>query len=727
MTEASTLDGVFVPRVWAPDRERVDLVVAVGAPVAEGSDSLGAISNPRVVLETPARDAFSGEYRIHPMQRGESGWWESPISLPPGTRYGFRLDGGVIRPDPRSRFQPEGVHSWSEVWVPTRLNHGNWAGTDCLGKVCYELHVGTFTPEGTFDAAAAKLRGLRELGVEVVELMPVAAFEGRRGWGYDPVLLFATQAAYGGPDGLARFVATAHREGLAVCLDTVLNHLGNLGCYLAEYGPYFSSESTIWGQGFNLGETTTPPLAPHEPGGNNVGTADTGASPHEAAKTNAEAVAPEPTPHEADAANPTDAPGEGFCYPRDAAWWWLEAFGIDALRLDAIHAIPEPGRCRLLCAIRDGIPQLEAESGWKRTLIAESDLNDWTLLETHGLDGLWNDDFHHALHALFTGETGGYYQDFAGRDALMKVLADTYFHNGTYSSFRGSVWGQSVPAGLDPRHFVVCASNHDQVGNRLFGDRPAANISDFSAAAQLALTLLSPYTPMLFMGEEFGATTPFQFFADPIEAADAARLREGRRAEFAHAWGTDAADMVEATESRLSETPAAGVFSTDGNSPTTGRDSHTDAIPDPSDWETFAQSRLDWAQANSTRGRAFRRWTRELLALRSRFMSSHSGMRPRARWEGDCLVVESLTNRHGHHTDTSQDCLVVESLGLEVWVNFGAPQPKPERVLLDAADFFAPPQRPAPQSPQPSTPAPPQLQPSTPTSAVSQLFVCEQP
>lgn len=754
MAESSTLDGIFVPRVWAPDRERVDLVVAVGTPVTQGMaalgaipstlgvdvasvfpDSLGATSVSGAVIETPARDAFSGEYRIHPMQRGESGWWESPISLPPGAHYGFRLDGGKIHPDPRSRFQPEGVHSWSEVWVPPQLDHGDWAGMDCLGKVCYELHVGTFTPEGTFDAAAAKLRGLREIGVEVVEIMPVAAFEGRRGWGYDPVLLFATQAAYGGPGGLARFVATAHREGLAVCLDTVLNHLGNLGCYLAEYGPYFSPEPTIWGQGFDLSEADAPPLAPHESGETEARRAEATKpkpTPHEPGKTDTsdtEAADNKATPH---ATNATDrkalaAPGEGFCYPRDAAWWWLKAFGIDALRLDAIHAIPEPGRRRLLCAIRDGIPQLEAESGWKRTLIAESDLNDWTLLETHGLDGLWNDDFHHALHTLFTGESGGYYRDFASREALVKVLADTYFHNGTYSSFRGRMWGQTVPAELDSRHFVVCASNHDQVGNRPFGDRPAASLSEFSAAAQLAVTLLTPYTPLLFMGEEFGAITPFLFFADPIEPADAARLREGRRAEFARAWETDAVaggndDLTHNLE-RASEPGSNRGSARDTAAKNQGA---APAIPDPAAEVTFRDSHLDWAQSDSTRGQAFLRWTRELLALRTRRLHEvPSGIRPRARWERDCLVVESL--------------------GLEIQVNFGVPQPKPERVLLDAADFFAPPTL-SPYPPTPPVPAPHTLPSSSPQTkqcrpspslsqphpdtippAVSQLFICEQP
>lgn len=608
-------DKNFIPRVWAPDKSQVTLVVAAGFPATD-ANSLGANSVKAVTasasqpnsetpaftaatplvtspLETPAWAAFSGDYAECSMVPTAEGWWESPLPLTQGSRYGFRLDGGEVRPDPRSRFQPEGVHTWSQIWLPSRLDHGSWQGLDCRGKVFYELHVGTFTPEGTFASAAARLPYLRKLGVEVVEIMPVTAFEGKRGWGYDPVLLFATQASYGGPEGLARFVAAAHREGLAVCLDTVLNHLGNLGCYLGEYGPYYSPNPTIWGQGFNLGTDSSS------------------------------------------AADSTEV----LCYLRDCVLWWLEAFGIDALRLDAIHAIPEPGRGKLLREISRATTRLTAESGWKRTLVAESDLNDASLLEDLGLQCLWNDDFHHALHCLFTGESGGYYQDFATRDALVKVLQDTYFHNGTFSSFRNQTWGAPVPKEVPSTSFVVFASNHDQVGNRPFGDRPASYLSDYSAAAMLAITLLSPYTPMLFMGEEYGATTPFQFFADPIEPTDADRIRQGRLAEFTTIWEqNDASKSVK--------------------------------IPDPTAFSTFCDSKLDWIQAQSSRGKSFQRWVCDLIALRSRqFMSGLSQTDAQASWNDNCLHIKTI--------------------GLELLVNFAnEPLPVPDSALLNVSDYF---------------------------------------
>lgn len=557
----------YRPRVWAPNRRRVDLVLLDSPP---GS-----------VRELGYDQAFSGESHRIPMETEPGGWWVCPVELAAGERYGFSLDGADPRPDPRSRYQPEGVHSWSEVWLPDKLDHGSWAGTGVIDKVFYELHVGTFTPEGTFRAAQEKLPYLRDLGIEVIELMPVSAFEGNRGWGYDLVSLFAVHAAYGGPEGLAQFVAAAHREGMAVCMDTVLNHAGTLGCYLNEFAPYLNTEPQQWGCGYNL-----------------------------------------------------SAEGEVCEFLSDAALWWLKAFDIDALRLDAVHAIAARDREILFHRLRQQVTSLQKRSRREVSLVAESDLNQASMLETLELDGLWNDDFHHALHALFTGETHGYYRDFAPREALVKVLRDTYFHNHTYSSFRRQIWGEVVSEEVDPRRFVVFSANHDQVGNRPHGDRPSANLDDLSLAAMAALTLLSAYTPLLFMGEEFAATTPFLFFAAPLHPDDQALVRDGRQQEFAQAWeGTLAAQ---------------------------------DAVPDPTDLATFEASKLSWEP--TARGERMLGWYRDLLALRRRQRRGEfapaPGQRHRAAWLNDVLVMEHA--------------------GIRVLVNFGSePIATTQRVLMN--------------------------------------------
>lgn len=600
-------ESVWVPRVWAPDATKVELVLG-SAPTGDPNIEL------RTETEVTADRSFAGEVRRETMEPGENGWWEATAPLSRGTRYGFSLDGGHPRPDPRSRFQPQGVHSWSQVWLPGTPDHGSWAGLDCLDKVFYELHVGTFTPEGTFAAAAGKLGYLKETGVEVIELLPLAAFEGSRGWGYDQVLPFAVESAYGTPDDLAEFVAAAHREGLAVCLDIVLNHFGNFGCYLGEFGPYFHAEQTMWGGAFDL-----------------------------------------------------DQPGEPLEYLADAAWWWLEAFGIDALRLDAIHAIEENGRKRLMDAVGQRVRRLEETSGWQRTLIAESDLNQVSLLDKLGLDGLWNDDFHHALHTLLTGESQGYYADFATPKALVKVMADTYFHNGTFSSFRNQVWGETVDPGLDRAHFVVCASNHDQVGNRPFGDRPASYIPEANTAALATLTLLSPFTPLLFMGEEFGAVTPFAFFCHPLQEDDAQKVRDGRLREFAAAW-----------ENTPGEPDREGPGRTIADGKTTNKPTVTP--PDPTAETTFEDSKLDWPAAQSPRGRAFRRWHRDLIELRHRAGA------------GDFLPEplrgsEALPAPYRGEATWNGQVLVMSCRGLEVWVNFGPPVEVSADTVLNWDDY----------------------------------------
>lgn len=585
----------FRPRVWAPRSSHVELVVRSGALPASAR-----------YKDVTTDAAFRGQSVRETMKSNSNGWWEALHDLPAGSLYGFSLNGEKPLPDPRSRFQPEGVHSWSEVWLPSHLDHGKWTGLNCLGKVFYELHVGTFTSGGTFRAAQEKLSYLRDIGVEVVEIMPVAAFEGSRGWGYDQVLPFAVQASYGGPNDLAQFVAAAHREGLAVCLDIVLNHLGNSGCYAGKFGPYFLSEPTIWGNAFDLSQ-----------------------------------------------------PGEPVEYLSDAALWWLEAFGIDALRLDAIHAISAEGRKRLMDAITAKVQTLSEPETWPRTLIAESDLNQVSLLDTLGLDGLWNDDFHHALHGLFTGESHGYYADFANRHAVVKVINETYFHNGTYSSFRKKHWGQAVPREVKQNHFVVFSSNHDQVGNRPFGDRPASYISPAAAAALAALTVLSPFTPLLFMGEEYGATTPFQFFSDPLDEQNAQKLRAGRLQEFAAAWdiGTERNDGTHS----IFKIPA--------------------QLPDPTAESTFQNSKLNWQESETDRGRSFRNWYHDLIALRHRAQAGEFLFSDVHHQTLDCSPY------HGE-AFWENEVLILRSLGLRVEVNFGSPSAAiPQNILLNWNDY----------------------------------------
>lgn len=635
----------FTPRVWAPEKTTVELIIQVAG---TGLGDQAELAEP---INLPPSLAFSGEHRrvtMHPMA---GGWWESPESLAPGDFYGFCLDGGPFHPDPCSRFQPEGVHSWSEVWIPDSTSREvpkspesskapenpevkeareareaphrattTAPGSDfseLLGKVFYELHVGTFTPEGSFAAAATKLADLKALGVEVVELMPLAAFEGDRGWGYDSSDFFAPFAPYGTPPELTDFVRAAHELGLAVCLDLVLNHASARGCYLSAFGPYFSFDETLWGDAFDI--------------------------PKVSGESN-----------------------EALAFLTDSALWWLEAYGFDALRLDAIHAIDAPRRKVLLDAIAAQLPALEARSGRRRTLIAESDLNDAGLLEELHLDGLWDDDFHHALHCLFTGESGGYYADFADREAFTKVMAEVYFHNGTFSTFRGQIWGEPVSPRLPREHFVVFSSNHDQVGNRALGDRPASYLPSISVAALAALTLLSPFTPMLFMGEEFGALTPFQFFADPEGESDAIAIREGRAEEFSRMW----------TDSLGSKAGDTSVLN----------------LPDPTDIEAFRASKLDWSEAETPRGEAFRRWYFDLLALRRRqrageFLSTSAAL-PSARWEGEVLVMENA--------------------GISVLVNFGEIPLAAQDSLMDWQDY-APASEPPNLSPEATKQAPTQL------------------
>ena len=480
-----------------------------------------------------------------PMTRSEDAWWTCEVELGHGDRYAFSIDGGDPRPDPRGAALPDGPHGWS-AWFDAdafEWTDGSWTGRDLAGSVIYETHVGTFTPEGTLDSAVERLPHLVDLGVDVVELLPVGSFPGQHNWGYDGVAPYSVHEPYGGPAALQRFVDAAHGHGLAVCLDVVYNHLGPDGNYLGEVGPYFTDKhATPWGQGLNL-----------------------------------------------------DGPDSDEIrrWVLDNVQRWLRDFHIDGLRLDAVHELHDESALHVLEEMAREVDELAAATGRSLWLVAESDRNDPRTVTPRGdglavggqgLDGQWADDIHHALHVALTGETQGYYGDFAGPEALTKVLGTPFFHDGTYSSFRGRRHGRPVdPATVPGWRFVASLQTHDQVGNRALGDRLSGAQLDLDPgvlAGGAAILLTSPYTPMLFMGEEWGARTPWQFFTDHTNPEIARLTAEGRRGEFAsHGWDAD-------------------------------------DVPDPQDPATFASSKLDWSEPATAPHDRLLGWYRDLLALR---------------------------------------------------------------------------------------------------------------
>jgi maltooligosyltrehalose trehalohydrolase len=406
------------------------------------------------------------------------GVWEADADVSPGQDYSFVLDGGDPLPDPCSRWQPDGLRGLSRVYeAPPPMRFPVPPLTDL---VIYELHIGTFSPEGTFEGAIPYLAGLAELGVTAIEIMPVAEFPGARGWGYDGVYLSAAQSSYGGPHGLSKLVAAAHEAGLAVILDVVYNHVGASGVKALEaFGPYFTDKyETPWGRAINYDDADCDPVRE---------------------------------------------------WVIQSATGWVEDFGIDGLRLDAIHAIFDSSAEHIVAAIARRVHETRADA----LVIAESGLNDPRVMRrvSHGgyeCDAAWADDFHHSLRTLVTDERDGYYVEFGHVRDLAKALHRPHVHDGTYSSFRRRRFG--APADdVPPERFVVFAQDHDQVGNRAFGDRLPATVLPLAALC----VLLSPFTPMLFMGEEYGEPAPFQFFSDHIDPDLAEATRTGRRAEFA--------------------------------------------------------------------------------------------------------------------------------------------------------------------------------------------------
>jgi len=483
--------------------------------------------------------ALGNDHEMSPI--GDGRWRVTLSDAGRGTDYGFLLgDDETPVPDPRSRWQPDGVHGLSRLYDTQAYEWGDaaWTGRQLAGSVVYELHVGTFTPEGTFAAAAGRLDHLVELGVDLVELLPVNAVNGTRNWGYDGVDWYAVHEPYGGPDGLKAFVDACHRRGLGVLLDVVYNHLGPSGAYLPRFGPFLKPGRSTWGELVNL-----------------------------------------------------DGPGSGPVrrHILDSALMWLHEFHVDGLRLDAVHALVDVGATHLLEQLAIEVDALSAHLRRPLTLIAESDLNDPRLVRSrdaggYGLTAQWDDDIHHALHALLTGERQGYYADFGSLATLAKALTGAFVHDGSYSSFRGRLHGRRVNRDDTPGYrFVAFLQDHDQVGNRALGDRLSGEpdaLPPELLKVGAALLLTAPFTPMLWMGEEWGASTPWQFFTSHPEPELAASVAAGRREEFAgHGWATD-------------------------------------DVPDPQDPTTFERSKLDWSELDDDKHADVLDFYRRLLALR---------------------------------------------------------------------------------------------------------------
>jgi maltooligosyltrehalose trehalohydrolase len=432
-----------------------------------------------------------------------NGYYRAAVrDLEPGSQYLYRLDDARELPDPASRYQPQGVHGPSQIidLNAFRWTDGNWKGRTLERCVFYELHTGTYTPEGTFDALIPHLSELADLGITTIELMPVAQFPGARNWGYDGVYLFAPQNTYGGPQALQRLVDAAHGHGLSVALDVVYNHLGPEGNYLSAYGPYFTDRyRTPWGQAINF---------------DGVG---------------------------------SDEVRRFFI---ENALYWFEDYHFDALRLDAVHGIFDFGACHFLAELKSAVADLSKRLGRQIQLIAESDLNDSRILHApekggYNLDSQWSDDFHHSVHALLTGERFGYYADFEGVTPLVATLKDGWYYNGQYSQFRQRRHGNSA-RGVSSSKFVVCNQNHDQIGNRAAGERLSSLVNFEALKLAAGITLLSPFVPMLFMGEEYGEIAPFQYFTSHGDRALVEAVSRGRREEFAaFGWETSVPEPQE--------------------------------------------------------------------------------------------------------------------------------------------------------------------------------------
>ena len=563
---ASLHEGGVTFRVWAPRCRSVDVVI-------EGR-------------------------RPHPLTAGADSIFELSVpGLSAGARYQYRLDGVRYRPDPVSRWQPEGVHGPSSIVDPREFawTDQGFRGHQLADLVFYELHVGTFTTTGTFEAIIPRLGALVDLGVTAVELMPVAEFPGSRNWGYDGVHLYAPQSTYGGPRGLRRLVDACHRVGLSVILDVVYNHLGPEGNYLAEYGPFFTDRyRTPWGGAVNF--------------------------------------------------DGPDAAGVRRHFVENACMWVRE-FHIDGIRLDAIHAIYDASPVHILTEMSEAARTVAGELGRPFHVVAESHDNERRLVlprEQGGvaLDAVWSDDFHHALHVRLTGESGGYYTDFADPELLPRAIAEGFAFQGQPSQYFGHPRG-TASADLGGERFVICLQNHDQVGNRAQGDRLGTIVPFEAVKMAAALLFTAPGLPLLFMGEEYGETSPFQFFTSFIDRDLAEAVRQGRTQEFRRfAW--------------------------------------QGALPDPREPSTFMRSRLNHSLAQAPRHRELLDYYRRWLALRRAHpaLGARDKNRTEASMDGDVLTIRR-TAANGSRV------MLVANLSAQRQL---APDLTGCRVLMDSAD-----------------------------------------
>ena len=497
------------------------------------------------------------------MTRDDGGYFSRTVpGVRPGDRYFYVLDGREDCPDPVSRFQPEGPFGPSEVVDPSafRWSARGWKGLDARDLIFYEFHVGTFTPEGTLRAAIGKIPHLKRLGITCVEIMPVSQFPGRRNWGYDGVFHFAPQNSYGRPEDFKAFVDACHRAGLAVCLDVVYNHFGPEGNHLGRYGHYFTSRYRApWGDALNFDGRDSDPVR--------------------------EFVA------------------------RNAVYWTQE-YRIDVLRLDAIDWILDRGARHILADISDAVHAAARKQGRRVQVIAESDLNDSRVLRPeavggYALDGQWSDDFHHGVHRALTGEAFGYYQDFSGMKDIARAMKESFVYDGRYSAYRRRRHGNSA-RDLPGEKFVVCVQNHDQIGNRAFGDRHSVNISFEAQKLAAAVLLVPPCLPLIFMGQEYGEEAPFQYFVDHRDPALIQAVQAGRTQEFAAFGWTE--------------------------------------VPDPAAEKTFLDSKLRWETMREPRHAAVLRLYRDLIALKRSDFSlrkvSKLGMRVAFDEEKKWIAVE---------------------------------------------------------------------------------------
>jgi maltooligosyltrehalose trehalohydrolase len=539
--------------------------------------------------------------RPEPLAAREGGLFERTIGgLGTGTRYQYRLNGERYRPDPVSRFQSEGVHGSSVVVDPDRFtwtDHEAFRGHALADLVFYEIHVGAFSAAGTFEAVIPHLPQLVDLGVTALELMPVAEFPGSRNWGYDGVHLYAPQSTYGGPRGLRRLVDAAHGHGLSVFLDVVYNHLGPEGNYLAEYGPYFTDRyKTPWGSAINFDGADSEGVRRH------------------------------------------------FV---DNARYWVREFHLDGLRLDAIHSIFDTSPVHVLTEVAEGVREEARLHGRPGHVVAESHDNDRRIVQPAvqgglGLDAVWSDDFHHAVHSQLTGERGGYYVDFAGGRGLARALAEGFAFQGEASEYFGRPRG-TPSADLDGERFVIALQNHDQIGNRAVGDRLGTVVSFAAVKMAAALLFAAPALPLLFMGEEYGETAPFQFFTSFLDPTLVEAVRSGRAAEFAR-------------------------FGWEGK------------IPDPSEPATFLRSRLSHALAGAPRHRELRDYYGQWLRLRRSHPALGAGGKTRAQCEVDPTGSVLTLSRPG------PDGAIVRLMANLTATARPVTPPADSRVLLDSED-----------------------------------------